>query len=188
MNIPIFPLPIFLLPDGITRLKIFEQRYLNMVKIALKNNGFAIVLNELLTEKKITASWVDIINFNTTEQGVLVVDVKCKSLIILTSPRKDEHDLLWASYKPIEHWSPSEHTPSTTSFSQLLHSYFKQHRDLSALYNNEFIDSPTWVISRWLELLPIPSQEKACFFDNVTYKQAEQFLSELLTSKNLTLM
>ncbi len=31
VNLPIFPLPVFLLPKGVTRLRIFEERYLKMV-------------------------------------------------------------------------------------------------------------------------------------------------------------
>ena len=34
IELPLFPLSIFLLPGGITRLRIFEPRYLKMVAIA----------------------------------------------------------------------------------------------------------------------------------------------------------
>lgn len=188
MNIPIFPLPIFLLPEGITRLKIFEQRYLQMVKIAMKNNGFAIILNELLSEEAMTASWVDIIDFSETEKGILIIDVKCKSLVTIAETNRDDNNLLWATAKPVQHWSPTKHSELTTRYSRLLHTYFKQNHELSALYHNEFIDLPYWVVARWLELLPISEQEKICFFDANSYQQAELFLATLLADKNFTLM
>ena len=82
MNIPIFPLSIYLLPQGITRLRIFEQRYLNMVKNVHKTNGFVISYYQdspnLDIESKISAwgSWVEIVNFMQGDDGILVIDVK----------------------------------------------------------------------------------------------------------------
>ena len=43
MKRAIFPLPVFILPEGATKLRIFEQRYLDMVKEAAKDNtGFVV--------------------------------------------------------------------------------------------------------------------------------------------------
>jgi len=38
--IPLFPLQTVLFPDGIIALKIFEVRYLDMMKACFKNQGF----------------------------------------------------------------------------------------------------------------------------------------------------
>lgn len=86
-TLPIFPLPVFLLPNGITRLRIFEPRYLKLVKIASTEQGFIILLQ---SEKPETTditwgSWVEIINFDSGEDGVLEIDVKCKSLVKILS-------------------------------------------------------------------------------------------------------
>lgn len=180
INIPVFPLPIFLLPQGVTRLKIFEPRYLMMISIATKNDGFAIVLNEYIGQPKMTASWVEIINFDRSEQGVLMVDVKCKGLVSLASSYTDEHDLSWASYAPLSHWQPLSHNRSTKAFSQLLQSVFAKNKTLSRLYHHEFIDSPNWVMARWLELLPIEAKEKMCFFEQDSDERARLFLADLL--------
>ena len=187
MNIPTFPLPVFLLPQGITRLRIFEQRYLHMIKIATKNSGFVIVLNEYLNdaliESEITGSWVEVVNFFTSDEGILIVDVKCKSLVSVEISYKDKLNLLWSTCKPISHWKSAEHNKTTLNMSKSLRLFFEQSNDLSSLYINKFIDTPNWVISRWLELLPIPSHEKTCFFEETSYLQAQQFLSGLLSEK-----
>jgi Lon protease-like protein len=180
INIPVFPLPVFLLPQGITRLQIFEPRYLNMISIATQNNGFAIVLNAFIGQPKMMASWVDIIDFYTSEQGMLIVDVKCKALVSLTSPYQDEQSLLWASYAPVNHWQTLTHNQLTETFSRLLHSFFSQSEDLSSIYHDEFIDTPNWVMSRWLELLPIAAKDKMFFFEPNSSEQVQSFLGDLL--------
>ncbi len=184
MNIPVFPLPVFLLPKGVTRLKVFEPRYLRMISIGAKENGFALVLNEFIGQPKMTASWVKIVNFDTNEQGILIVDVKCTALVSLESSYKDEHDLLWASYKPLTHWQVLTHNRSTKSFSQLLQSYFGKNKQLASLYHGEFVDTPNWVMCRWLELLPLKTEDKLYFLTANSDQQALGLLSDLLLQEN----
>ena len=188
MNIPIFPLPIFLLPQGITRLKIFEQRYLNMVKIATKENGFGILFdnkdnNENHTNPVI-ASWVDIINFNQNKEGILQIDVQCKSLITLTDVDMDKNNLMWATANKIPHWQPNQHDDLTIKLGEMLLSFFEQNSALFTLYNQQFIDQPNWIISRWLELLPIDNVHKESFLLSNSYSTACDFLSTVLLTKN----
>jgi len=182
ITIPIFPLAIFLLPQGITRLRIFEKRYLNMVKLASKAHGFAILLNNESDNDNNCriASWVDIIDFDTSEDGILQIDVKCKSLIALHSSYIDEEQLMWAKFDTYQHWQEHQHDATTQKFSELLKRFFQHSKELTKLYNNEYINQPNWVIARWLELLPIKNEYKAHFFLSDTYEKATEFLTELL--------
>lgn len=188
MKIPVFPLSIFLLPEGVTRLRIFEQRYLNMVKIASKAHGFAILLNSDNNSSYRIASWVEIIDFDTTDDGILQIDVQCKSLIALHDSYTDEHELMWSSFSPWQHWQSHQHNETTRKFSDLLKKFFQLSKELTKLYNHEFVNQPNWVIARWLELLPINNKYKAHFFLADTYDKANDFLSELLLQKNILKM
>ena len=70
-NLPIFPLSVFLLPEGMTKLRIFEPRYLKMVSIASKGQGFVIWAkgdNKSISDSP-WGSWVEIINFDKAEDG-----------------------------------------------------------------------------------------------------------------------
>ncbi|TYK66211.1 LON peptidase substrate-binding domain-containing protein [Colwellia echini] len=109
-TLPIFPLPIFLLPEGITRLRIFEQRYLKMIKIASKGQGFVIWLNSQESSSPLIkwGSWVEIINFDLGDDGVLEVDVKCKSLVDIISLNKDEDNLHFGVVNEKLHWSQNK--------------------------------------------------------------------------------
>ncbi|WDE00268.1 LON peptidase substrate-binding domain-containing protein [Thalassomonas actiniarum] len=187
MKLPIFPLPVFMLPQGMTRLKIFEPRYLKMVKIGSKENGFAILLDPWHGDSMPVASWVEIINFGTGDDGFLLLDVRCKGLVAISAAYRDQDNLMWASIAPLEHWPEHRHDQLTRVFSQLLQAFFMQSEGLTGLYSGSFIDQPNWVLARWLELLPVANQHKVHFLKASSYDSALLLLSMILSENNLRL-
>lgn len=188
MLIPVFPLAIFLLPQGVTRLRIFEQRYLHLVKVASKEHGFAILFtgkSDTNTDSRL-ASWVEIINFDSTDEGILQIDVKCKGLIALKKTYTDELRLMWADGESAGHWPVQQHNEVTLLLSELLQSFFQQNTELFELYQQNFVNQPNWVMARWLELLPLKNKDKAHFLLPDSFPQAISFLAELLLEKKLT--
>lgn len=116
LTLPVFPLPIFLLPGGAVRLRVFEPRYLKMVKIASQEKGFVVWLNENKTKPGHSSnpsninstcwgSWVDIVNFDLGDDGVLEIDVKCHRLVELTSFEKDNDNLIFSTVGELNHWT-----------------------------------------------------------------------------------
>ena len=84
MKRAIFPLPLFILPQGYTRLRIFEPRYLNMVKNALQNEvSFVLCTFEHDTPFNISAQGclVDIIDFDQDDNGMLLIDVRASQSV-----------------------------------------------------------------------------------------------------------
>lgn len=191
MKLPLFPLPIFLLPDGITRLRIFEQRYLNMVRDINRTHGFAIIYSangEHQTPPR-WASWVEIIDFTLPDDGVLVIDVKCRSLVNIASTQLNADNLLIADVSPKKHWSVEHQTSISQvlnctimgSLSEHLHAYFQRHLAYQSLYQHTFFQDPFWVCRRWLELLPVDFNDKQHFLAPDTFEQALQFISDILS-------
>jgi Lon protease-like protein len=182
LTLPVFPLPIFMLPGGITRLRIFEPRYLKMVKIALKNQGFVICLNS--KEKKLTdiqwGSWVDIINFDQGDDGVLEIYVKCKSLVELSLLIKDEDNLHFANVNAMPHWSDDTEESSVQLLSESLQQVFESDMILDDLYSEKKMNNATWVISRWLELLPVNLAVKDGFVVDLNFDQAKSFVQSIM--------
>lgn len=182
MKLPIFPLPVFLLPEGVTRLRIFEQRYLKMVKLATKADGFAIQFSN--GESKLDwASWVDIINFDQDENGLLIVDVKCKSLVAICELSTDQDNLLYGQTELLPHWPVVKHDVVTEELSTSLRRAFQQNMRLSQLYQSTFNDNANWVVARWLELLPVDSSDKTVFVDSDTYPAAKEFVERVVLSQ-----
>lgn len=176
MKLPIFPLPIFLLPEGITRLRIFEARYLKMVKIAAENNGFLIKLSLKENNNISWASWVDIINFDQGEDGILQIDVKCKCLVNINAVEQDEDKLHFASTTPKQHWQQYKYDNISQHLSSSLKLVFADNKELSTIYNNNFIDNANWVVARWLEILPIKLVTKNNFSEEDSFDNAKQLL------------
>lgn len=182
MKLPIFPIPVFLLPDGITRLRIFEQRYLKMVRIASKENGFAILLNDAkddLPEIR-WASWVNIINFDQGSDGTLIIDVKCRSLVTVNSITTDKDKLSHADVDSVAHWPVSEHDNITTALSLSLTEVFQKNKELRDLYQDNINDNANWVIARWLELIPVELRIKDGLTASNSLDQAKQLIHSII--------
>ena len=190
LHLPVFPLPVFLLPNGITRLRIFEQRYLKMIQIASKGNGFVIVSYSVSMGKKSTTtiqddewgSWVEIIDFNQGGDGVLEVDVKCKNLVHLLSLEKDQDNLHFSDVLISPHWSQSTIKNENFPLFNSLVSVFEQSPLLYLLYKADITSNTQWVIARWLEILPINLEVKTLFSKSDSFKTAQEFVQSIVLS------
>lgn len=186
MKLPIFPLSIYLLPGGITRLRIFEQRYIRMVRNAEKTKGFVISYYQNNDEFNISSwgSWVDIIDFELGDDGFLVIDVKCKSLVDIINCQKDDDNLLQAEIEMKAHWPNKSNAVSKSNLTDNLHRLFAENHELSNMYKGHFNKDLAWVCARWLELLPVNFTEKSLFVEHNSFDSAVEFLTTLIIDKN----
>ena len=182
LHLPVFPLPIFLLPEGVTRLRIFEPRYLKMVRVATQGQGFIIWLNgkEEQSVMNMWGSWVEIINFDQGEDGVLEVDVMCKSLVKLHSIDTGDDNLRYAVATYLEHWPDVKIDSSKDELSTSLSRVFEKNKMLTELYAQQKKSSITWVVARWLELLPMNQTSKNNFADKTSFEQAKEFVKTVI--------
>lgn len=181
-TLPVFPLPVFILPGGITRLRIFEPRYLKMIKISSQGQGFVIWLKTPESQKthNTWGSWVNIVNFDQGDDGILEVDVKCQSLVELTSLSKDSDNLHFADVTPLSHWSQENIHSGTSSLSQSLELLIAKDTLLQSLYSDKSICNDNWVVARWIELLPIKEEVKATFVSDHNFAEAEHFVQSII--------
>ena len=160
----VFPLPIFLLPEGRTRLRIFEPRYIRMVKESAAAGGFVVSLlqkeNEFLSSE--WGTWVEIIDFETLSDGMLGITVEAKHLVQLSDFFRQEDDLLNASIHLISHWSkPSDIGHELPSFVEIQQTYselLSEQTMLAQLYPEPKYNDLPWLVARWLEILPLNPQ------------------------------
>jgi Lon protease-like protein len=187
LNLPIFPLPIFILPQGITRLRIFEDRYLRMVSIAMKNQGFVIFSHDN-SEKPNTmkvGSWVEVINFDQGEDGILLIDVRCKCLVDIQTITQDKVNLHHGDVIPKNHWPDASLDKTTRDLSVSLKMLFSENTELDELYQKPHFSLGNWVVARWMELIPLKLAEKKLFTNQNSYSEAKQLLqSIILTDEN----
>tara|TARA_R110001592_G_scaffold218360_9_gene472371 strand:+ start:3019 stop:3582 length:564 start_codon:yes stop_codon:yes gene_type:complete len=181
INLPLFPLDIFLLPGGITRLRIFEARYLKMVSLAATVGGFIISCDNQTEQKLIKwGSWVEVINFDQGDDGILEIDVKCKSLVEYSTIQQDKDKLHFVDIKKFKHWSQKQSNADLLLLSGSLQSLFKNNVLLDNLYTEKLTSNPYWVVSRWLELLPIPVDIKNSFVFESSYIEAKKLINSII--------
>lgn len=187
INLPIFPLPIFILPQGITRLRIFEARYLKMVSLAMKNQGFVILSNDKDDKSNAShvGSWVEIINFEQSGDGILLIDVHCKCLVDIQSISQDSMKLHHGDVAPIAHWSEVNLDETTSDLSTSLSKLFSENNELNDLYQKQCFSSGDWVVARWIELIPLKLSEKKIFVAQDSYSQAKQLLQRIILADEL---
>lgn len=187
MKMPLFPLSSHILPAGRMSLRIFEPRYVRMIKQACANDsGFVICMLNTNGDKGINShifpvgTVCKVIDFDMLDDGLLGVTVEgidCVSiddieteqdglrLAVCEITTKDACDLEIGEIYPID---------------VRLKEIFERYPEVSALYNETFFDDPTWVINRWLELLPVGAEQKQHFIRQTDYKNVLSYLSQLI--------
>lgn len=197
---PVFPLPIFILPGGMQRLRIFEPKYVSMIANAQQTDGFVVALYQ--KEKAfLVPDWgvhVQIVDFDQGEDGILTVDVLADGMVSLSHFDEHQGGLLSAQTFSLPHWSSNRgatsiiYDPSDNGsieqvqfkLSSVLKGVFSAHYELSDLYQTHFFDYPEWVCARLLEIIPLSLTEKERFVQQLDYTQLTTLLS-ILCEKEL---
>jgi len=187
MKLPIFPLPIFLLPGGITRIRVFEPKYLALVRVASQDKGFVIAIRskDEDVDGVTWGSWVDIVNFSQSDDNILIIDVQCKGLVDVESTSLADDGLFYAITAQRPHWQETLHDDDTKVMTSVLYNVLDTMPVLSELYENKLSDDPTWAISRWIEILPINLEVKKVFADKASFNTAKDFVSSVISENNL---
>lgn len=185
MKLAIFPLPLVLFPGGITRLQIFEQRYLRMVKQSADDTGFALtpVNPNRPANASDNGSWVKIIDFPTLDNGLLGIDIQAQHLVSLSNIEIEYDNLATAHTEQLPHWPQQQHCEHTRALATALEQVFSLNPQLRSLYPTPCFDDANWICARWLESLPINPLDKAQFFASDSYPQVVNLLSTLVLAK-----
>ena len=182
MQLGVFPLPIFLLPGGVTRLRIFEPRYMRLIKESASGEGFALAVyrQDKPFQSNETAAWVKIVDFESLEDGLLGVTVKAEQLVRLSDFSVEEDGLRKAQATPIDHWELKEPGGYSPLFASTLHNLFEVEPSLASTYAETDFQSPRWVCGRFLEILPIPMEQKIVFYQPASFPQLCKLLETVL--------
>ncbi|KPH62471.1 ATP-dependent protease [Pseudoalteromonas porphyrae] len=190
MKRAIFPLPVFLLPHGYTRLRIFEQRYLDMVKESLKSgSGFVLCQYDIdcYLNTPTRGCLVEIVDFTLDEGGVLVIDVAAMYAVEITDVVQDKNKLRYGQTSKTKepNWFTEPHTieRSDTCLVSALKDLFADNKQLRNLYRETQFDNFNWVIARWLELLPISIDKKQQLAYKSDFANIHTFLHTVINNE-----
>lgn len=161
-RLAVFPIPVYLLPEGSTKLRIFEPRYIRMVKECVGEQGFALSLSQPsnVDTPSPWAAWVEITDFDSLDNGLLGITIRAKSLVSLSNIVTEPDGLLKANISPLAHWASLDRPDIDIELQNELKRFLDKNHELSSLYPKKNYSDPIWVCSRWLEILPLNYQSR----------------------------
>ncbi|MFD2180353.1 LON peptidase substrate-binding domain-containing protein [Veronia pacifica] len=182
MRLGLFPLPLFLLPGGVTKLRIFEPRYVRLVKEAMHSgNGFVLSMKDGDAICRF-GTLVDIIDFEQLPDGLLGITIRGKSRAKIFNVAQEDDKLWVGDVEALGDW-PADFESLPDRVTNALKSIFDQHPQHAAQYDDEpadFSDS-VWVCQRWLEVLPLENSQKQWFISQDNAEEAKSFIIHLLS-------
>ena len=174
-SLPLFPLNSVICPGGLMPLRIFEARYLDMVKSCLRNKtSFAIVAVMPEEEAKLegnfpfasTGTLVDITNADVTTVGLMMIHCVGQHRVKVHAFAQQADGLLIGEVSDIANDIaspiPEDLNIVSASLKRLLESLPSQGvllADIPIIEPYQFNDA-SWVANRWVELLDLPLLQK----------------------------
>jgi len=186
-NLPLFPLSAHILPGGRMALRIFEPRYLRMVKEACsQGSGFGICMLNPKADKTLNhhiypiATFVSVVDFTRLDDGLLGVTVAAKDCCQILKIQTQKDELRVGQCEWLSPWESGFSPQDLNPLRQKLQKIFQNYPELEALYAAPTFDDPDWVMLRWLELLPIGTSQKQHILQQKDYRQTLNFLTQLI--------
>lgn len=187
MKIPLFPLSSHILPEGRMSLRIFEPRYVRMVKEACAaNSGFVICMLNNTGDSGNNShifpvgTLCKVIDFDLLDDGLLGVTVEGTECVSITEVETQHDGLRVALCQATEKSSCEMDVTALHPINERLKEIFERYPEVSSLYQTTAFDDPVWVINRWLELLPVGAEQKQHLISQPDYTQVLSYLSQLI--------
>lgn len=186
-SIALFPFTSHVLPGGRMQLRIFEQRYIRMVKESLSaQEGFGVcMLNpkgklEDNTHILPIGTLVNVVDFESLPDGMLGITVSGEQLFEISSIETDHDGLRRASVVLRQEWNANSLSDEDILLRQRLQEVFDAYPELSTMYPEKKFNDAPWVCHRWLELLPLEPQKKQELLANSHTQLVREFIRKLV--------
>lgn len=161
-QLPLFPLNAVLFPGGVLSLRVFEQRYMTLVKDCFKReSAFGICLIAEGAEVGAPAqphplgTLARIVAWDMTQPGILNITVRGEGRFRILSSEADREGLLHARVEPIAA-EPEMPVPETLAALVPLLQAMAADVGAERFPEPHRFDDAAWVGYRFCELLPIP--------------------------------
>ncbi len=166
MEIPLFPLSSLILPEGLMQLRIFEPRYLDMIKRCFRDNtDFAVCLirdgHEVgqPAEPHPIGTRVRISDWSSGTDGLLTIMITGYQCIRLISFEANKDNLLIGQVEAVPIECPVVLDEDFRPLADKLDYMLGQLSGFVDLGEKK-LDDAVWVSNRLIELLPMPGQDK----------------------------
>jgi Lon protease-like protein len=184
-SIAFFPLSAHLLPGGRLALRIFEPRYIRMVKQACAGQRqFGMCMHnpngDMQQNKHIypIGTLAKIVDFETLPDGFLGIKVEGGNCFEIQAIETEEDGLRVGEINEFTQWEGDFDQPTMATLSEKLAEIFSTFSEFSTLYSATAFDQSDWVLFRWLELLPVDVRIKQELMMSKDYNQLGRYVSQ----------
>ena len=167
IEIPLFPLRTVLFPGGFLPLRIFEQRYLDMIRDCARNDtGFGVCMiregEEAVSPVKTAeiGTHAQVVDWYTLGDGLLGVSAVGTVRFMTESTWQEENGLLKALIEIVPEPPPCRLPPQFSLLSDVLGRFLEKVGDQYPEYTPDHLQDAVWVGYRLAELLPLSGIEK----------------------------
>ncbi len=187
VEIPLFPLRTVLFPGGFLPLRIFEQRYLTMIRDCARNDtGFGVCLiregEEAVSPVKTAqlGTHAQIVDWYTLEDGLLGVSTVGTIRFQVDHSWQQEDGLFRAQVRIVPEPSRCRMPESYSILADVLGRFMEKVGENYPEYTPDLLQDATWVGYRLSELLPLSGIEKQHLLELSDPVERLQALIEIL--------
>lgn len=186
-DIPLFPLHTVLFPDGYLNLRIFEQRYIDMVReCSLKACCFGVCLvgnsedsNRPANHMRVGTT-AEICDFSTLDDGLLGIRAYGRKKFIIQHTRMRDNGLLMAEVETLDETDPVDVPNEYSVLSMITARFMDQVGKNYPSFQPGYLQDANWVGYRLAELLPLENKEKQMLLQIIDPLERLQLLLEVL--------
>lgn len=187
VDIPLFPLNVVLVPEGHLPLRIFERRYLDMVRECSgegKPFGVVLVIPEAASGDQAAHARIGtdahIRDFNTLEDGLLGIVARGGRKFTVQATRSRDDGLLLGTVRYQEAETGSDLPAEFGLLAEILRGFMDKVGSDYPAFENPRLEEAEWVGYRLTELLPLEPMEKQGLLELTDARDRLQALLEVL--------
>ncbi|MBX2882051.1 MAG: LON peptidase substrate-binding domain-containing protein [Granulosicoccus sp.] len=185
MQLPLFPLSSVVLPGGLMPLRLFERRYIDMVKDCFRNSsGFGICLIQEGREASVPSepypigTTVSIVDFDQGADGLLHITAKGGQEFEVLSYASSDTGLLIGEIELLPEKGPTDMLPNDELLAKKLE-LILSYLETDTRFEESHLDDADWVCHRLLEVLPLQNDAKFELLQLPTNRDRLEALSAL---------
>lgn len=166
-DIPLFPLHTVLFPGGNLPLRIFEQRYIDMVReCSARESCFGVCLinnsedeHQAATHLRIGTT-AEICDFSTLPDGLLGITARGRQKFIIQKTRMRDNGLLMAEVDIMADTALVDVPDQYSVLSMIAGRFMEQLQQNYPSFQPQLLQDANWIGYRLAELLPLENNEK----------------------------
>ena len=168
-------------------LRIFEPRYVRMVKEACAKDGQFVLcmLNSRGNMQKNEhifpiGTLCRIVDFDLLEDGLLGIKVQGECCVRVSDIHTEPDGLRTGHFERIDKWHAQVDDEVIEPLRDKLQLIYEKYPEIAKLYPELKFSEPLWVIYRWLELLPVDAANKQAFLNEQNCNKVLNYINDLV--------